>query len=160
MTAFSATGTLKSWYMMPPNFLKISLTVALCGLASLTGCGGSTSGPQRASVHGTVKLDGVPIVQGTIGFVPTDPKGGPTSGGRIENGQYSVAADAGPVLGPQKVEIRSMKKTGKQIPALPPATSPTDEVVEAVPTKFNSKTILTETIKSGSNTINFDLKSE
>lgn len=131
-------------------------------LATLAGCAGA-SGPERASVSGTVKLDGVPVEQGTISFIPTGPKGGPTSGDVIEKGNYSIAATGGPILGDHKVEIRALKKTGKQIKVMPPAVSPTgfvDETVEAVPAKYNSSSTLTQTLKSGHNKFDFDLKSE
>ena len=138
------------------------ILAGLC-LASLAGCGGSSKGPERAAISGTVTLDETPIQQGTIIFLPSGAKGGPTSGGVIENGKYSIPAEKGAVLGEHKIEIRSMTKTGKQIPVLPPAASATgfvDEMVEAVPAKFNSNTTLTVTVESGFNVVDFDLKSE
>lgn len=132
------------------------------GLVTLSGCGGA-SGPARSSISGTVKLDGAPLAEGTISFIPTGPKGGPSSGAPIANGKYTIAAAGGPTAGDQKVEIHSLKKTGKQIPVAPPAVSATgtvDETVEAIPAKYNSATTLTQTVKAGHNTFDFDLKSQ
>ncbi len=146
------------WCQVP----GIQMVIILSCLLTLSGCGGPAE-PARAAVNGTVTLDGTPIAVGTIAFLPTGPEGGPSSGGAILNGKYTLTAQNGPVLGEHKVEIRAPQKTGKQIPVAPPAVSASgtvDEVVESVPAQFNSATTLTRTVEVESNTFDFDLKSQ
>ena len=138
--------------------VPVVLTLLLTGLI---GC--QPSGPERAAVTGVVELDGKPIEHGAITFIPNGPDGGPTSGAVIENGKYTIPLENGAVVGSHRVEIRAPKKTGKQIPVAPPATSPTgtvDEVIEGVPAKFNTQSTLVQSVESGPNTIDFDLISE
>lgn len=130
-------------------------------LIPLSGC--QPAGPERAAVSGIVELDGKPIEHGAIAFIPSGPDGGPPSGAVIEAGKYSIPKENGVVVGSHRVEIRAPKKTGKQIPVAPPATSPTgtvDEVVEGIPAKFNTQSTLVETVESGPNTIDFNLLTE
>ncbi len=130
-------------------------------ITAWSGC--APAGPERAAVSGTVELDGKPVGNGSISFIPSGPDGGPTSGAVIENGKYTIPIEKGAVVGSHRVEIRSTRKTGKQIPVVPPATSPTgtvDEVEEAIPAKFNSQSTLSETVESGPNSIDFNLSSK
>lgn len=63
---------------------KIFSALALAALASvLAGCGAANP------VTGAVTYDGQPVAKGSITFVPADGKG-PSSGGAIENGRYSI----------------------------------------------------------------------
>lgn len=127
----------------------------------VSGCGGQ-SGPERPAISGAVLLDGKPLESGTISFLPAPGTQGPTAGGIIEDGKYSIAAGEGAAVGMARVEIRSPRKTGKQIEVgspTPPGTM-VDETVEAVPARYNTNSTLTADIKAGDNTHDFDLKSE
>ncbi len=124
-------------------------------LAATVGCSG------RASVSGNVTLDGQPIDGGTISFIPADNAKVSAAWGKIEGGRYSIRAGEGPGIGPHRVEIRWSRKTGRKIPALPPA-SPNEiieQVMEAVPTQYNAQSELKAEIKAGENTVNFELQS-
>ncbi len=139
---------------------QLTLLIVIGGTAAVNaGCG--SSGPPRVAVSGTVTLDGRPIEQGAISFVPTADSKQPSAGAEIAAGEYSIPAASGPSAGKYKVEIRWSKPTGKQIELGSPAPPGTlvDEVKEAVPAKYNSKTTLEEVLEPGENAVHFDLTS-
>jgi len=57
------------------------------GLAFLLGCGGSGA----YDVEGTVTLDGEPMKEGDVTFIPEDTKHGPDAG-KITDGKYRLRA--------------------------------------------------------------------
>jgi hypothetical protein len=69
------------------------------GIAALLGCGHSPT-----SVHGHVTLDGNPLNEAVVLFVPLDP-GRKKTGAEIENGNYKIAAEDGLLPGRYRVEI-------------------------------------------------------
>lgn len=81
-------------------------------LLSLTGCGEQAS--DRQSLKGTVTLDGTPLVEGSILFVPQQGTKGPTAGGKISEGRFSVSPEGGTFSGTFRVEITAVRKTGKK----------------------------------------------
>jgi hypothetical protein len=70
------------------------------------GCGGQT-GPTRVAVQGEVLLDGIPLSQGMIRFIPEVGVEGPATAAKIENGQFSLRRSEGPVVGLHRVEIEA-----------------------------------------------------
>lgn len=138
------------------GFRYVLIMGCLPGLLAFSmGCG--SGGPSRVGVSGTVLLDGEPVPEGTVVFVPEGE--GIRAGGPIENGKYSVAAAFGPNLGKHKVEITWPKKTGRVINT-PKTEGETDERTEAIPEKYNKNTTLVVTIQPGANQHDFDLKSK
>ena len=137
------------------RLLSFAALVALCA-----GCGKS-DGVDRASVEGKVTLDGVAIEDGSIAFIPAGGNKGPTAGGVIRDGRYSIAGAHGPVLGRHRVEIHASRKTGKKIqtPMASPGTM-MDETVEAVPDRYNAASTLEREITKGRNTLDFELTKE
>src|SRR5437867_10096502 len=71
----------------------------LASLLVLVGCGGSDT---TGVVSGTVKVDGKEAESAVITFFPSN---GPTAGGEVKSGAYSVKVP----LGTSKVEIRMAK---------------------------------------------------
>ncbi len=137
---------------------SVTYTVlALFSFFLLIGCGGE-SGPVRYHVTGTVTLDGEPLGQGTIFFVP---QGDGMAGGstEISNGAYEFRDDKGIAEGAYRVEILSKKKTGQKIDG-PGPDGKVDEFVSIIPEKYNTASELTATIKAGDNQLDFDLKSK
>ena len=130
----------------------------ICGLA---GCGGS-SGPQRGAISGTVSFDGELVDQGSILFLPTGGTKGPSSGSGITNGRFSIPQEKGPVVGLYRVEVHWPRKTGKKIAVGSPAPPGTmvDEVAEAIPPAFNTKSTLEQRVESGENEIVIELTSK
>src|SRR5947207_8876109 len=96
------------------NFGQITRLSAIClVIATCFGCG--KNGPRRAAVSGHVTLDGQPIDEGVIQFLPVEGTVGPETGGVITNGQYDIPHERGAVVGKSRVELRASKKTGRKI---------------------------------------------
>jgi hypothetical protein len=154
-------------------------TLWMCIMA--TGCG--KSGIERASIHGTVTLDGQPAGPGTIRLVSIEDAGGPSSGGEIVDGQYSIGEAKGPTLGRHRVEVYLPYNTGRRIPSPMGGPVPVTEVdpnvsqanqstmspnqagmVEAwsdrAPLKYNRESILEVIIESGSNEFDIQMESK
>jgi hypothetical protein len=114
---------------------------------------GCSSG-DRMGVEGRVTYAGEPLPLGSITFIPESEKA-IKSGGTITNGRYSIEPRFGLMPGPHRVEIRWAKPTGKKY------KNEFGEVLdvrqEGLPEKYHAKSSLTATIKSGANTIDFDL---
>jgi hypothetical protein len=91
----------------------VTLGFALVMMA-LAGCGHGT-GMERASVGGEVTLDGVPVNEGSIRFIPVKGASGPTAGADILDGEYNIARAKGPSLGTHKVEVYVPRNTGRKI---------------------------------------------
>jgi hypothetical protein len=137
-----------------------AVVVGVMIVAPFCGCGGK-SGPERAAVAGKVTLDGDEIDVGSIAFYPTGGTKGMVAGGPINNGRYSVSADQGPVVGQNRVEIHSPRKTGRKVPDAfgdPGATM--DETAEAIRQRYNAKSTLERDVKPGRNTFDFALQSK
>lgn len=80
----------------------------LAPLALMTaGCSRSDSGAPRAAVTGVVTLDGRPLTNGMVRFVPTDGTKGPKTAVAVSVGMFSVDARHGPVVGRHRIEIES-----------------------------------------------------
>lgn len=135
--------------------------VCRCGIVLvfstvLCGCGSEF---QRGAIAGKVLLDGQPLQEGWIQFVPIDHTKGPAAGGEIRQGEYAITQGQGPIVGSHRVEIHGRRATGKKLVAIPPAPPGTmiDEVVESVPERYHSeKSILRVDVRSGENV--FDVK--
>src|SRR5438874_7455269 len=127
------------------------LSVGLFCLVPLLGCGAGAG----ASVSGKVTLDGSPLDDATITFVPTVGGQRQAAWTMIKGGQYAIAAKDGLGTRQFRVEIRALRtlseKTNQNDPTLVPAK-------EIVPGKYNSKSELVVDIKPGANTADFELK--
>jgi len=119
--------------------------IALIAAVFLAGCGRPEV--ELASVTGTVTLDGKPLGNAFVQFVPS--LGGRAAGGATdETGHYELdysAQDKGALVGTAKVLI----STG----------DPESGRKEMVPPKYNRKTELTAEVGPGANVLNFDLQS-
>ena len=138
---------------MSNQFARFSfLTGAIIGLIVFSGCGGEP----KATVSGTVTLDGVPIENGTISFYPTG-KAGQTAGAGIEKGMYTVEASVGEMT----VQISASKVVGKHKAYDTPDSPMIEEVEELIAAEYNSASTLKVTLKPGINeNVNFEVKSK
>ena len=110
------------------------------------GCGGKTDEWNRAAVRGRIMLGGQPLQSGTITFFPIGGTKGPAAGGEIVDGEYSIEAAQGPVVGLNRIEIRSVQKTGRMVrsPAAVEADGPyvegrmVEEFADVVPKRYNT----------------------
>lgn len=116
----------------------------LSALLIVAGC--AESDPNRSEVHGKVTVDGSPIADGAIMFIPTDGVG-QASGGKIVDGQYTVNA----WVGPSKVAVRAPKKVGER-KLYDTADSPVQPIMkESLPSTYNEHTTLTFDVQPGKN---------
>src|SRR5258708_7222191 len=91
--------------LFPPQSHAYRRIASLCAIflviATCFGCG--KKGPQRAAVSGHVTLDGQPINEGVIQFLPVEGTIGPETGGIITNGQYDIPHERGPIVGKSRL---------------------------------------------------------
>ncbi len=66
----------------------------------------------RQEVAGFVTLDGEPLKEGLIRFVPVEGTPGPKTSVKIENGTYLIESRYGPVAGTHRVEVESTDDGG------------------------------------------------
>ena len=134
------------------SFLLIS---GFCLIITTTGC---DSAPKidRGAIKGEVLLDGEPISQGRIVFEPAGGNKGPSAGSSITNGKFEISEEKGAVLGKNVVRINATKSSGKKVKSSM-SDEMIDELVEAVPEKYNKNTTLEKEISSGENEFKFEL---
>jgi hypothetical protein len=120
----------------------------------LAGCGQQGPTAPTTKLEGMVRVDGQPVAEGFINFMPQGKKQAPPAKADIRDGRYS--ADKVPI-GPVLVMIRAPKKTGK-VESIPDSKSQYEEVVETIPNKYLGGIPLevTENLK----TKDFDLSSK
>jgi hypothetical protein len=85
----------------------MTATLLSLALALLAGCGGSSGGPQRYAVSGTVTFDGKPVPKGSITLEPNAESGnsGPGGGAEIVDGKYNTGVEKGVIGGAYKIRI-------------------------------------------------------
>jgi hypothetical protein len=128
-------------------------------LTSLLGCG--DGGPELASVKGIVTVDGQPVPNATLTFVPQE--GSPSYGQTNREGKYELMftdVKRGAMLGSHQVtiegqrlskdELAEMKAQGMDVP---------DRIVE-IPKAYRQAGALTAEVKRGSNAIDFNLETK
>ena len=131
-------------------FAAMTMVVA----SSLVGCGG-TPGPALGQVSGTVTLDGSPLDQALVEFVPED--GRPSFGTTGANGKYVLQYTddkSGAVIGKHHVKITKNQVSGEVAAPTKPAPKG-----DPVPAKYNTESTLEVEVKSGSNVHDFKLES-
>ncbi len=132
------------------------LTLVTATLAGIAGCG-----PQelpKALVRGNVTLNGAPLKEGSIKFIPLSGDG-PTTGAVLKgDGEFATEVPAGMM----RVEITSPKVTGKRKVYDTP-DSPTIEITEEqIPERYNVKSELKYEVVSGEKEVEagFDLTTD
>ena len=141
--------------MIRARHLRLGFIPLVLCFVLLAGCSGSSR------VEGTVTLDGQPVDGGTITFFPEgggDQKN-PNVPGQIINGKYSIDSAHKLAPGNYKVEVYWFKKTGKTISNPNDPGTTIEEAKQVIPDEFNKSSKLKAEISSGSNTVNFELKS-
>jgi len=133
------------------RFTATAVYVGLLAATALVGCGGSQH--SMAKVEGEVKFDGKPIEKGNILFLPSDGKG-PTAGGDIANGRFSVLV----APGPKRIEVHWPKVVGKRKQFDTPDSPTLDVVEELIPLAYNVRSTLTENIEAPQTRVDLDLK--
>lgn len=116
---------------------------------ALVGCGGRRDTPALGEVTGKVTLDGQPLANAKVEFIPAS--GRPSFGESGADGSYRLEYTAnytGAVVGQHTVKIR----TG--------GYSDAGEVPEKLPARYHDQSELQADVKLGSNQLNFDLQSK
>ncbi|XZE46864.1 hypothetical protein SH467x_002160 [Pirellulaceae bacterium SH467] len=145
-------------YFSTMNRSSCFVAIALC-VATWTGCG--DGGPELASVTGVVTIDGQPIPNAVLTFVPAE--GSPSYGQTSRDGRFSLMftdTKRGAMVGPHQVsievqriskeELAEMKAQGMEVP---------DKTVE-IPKAYRQPGALTAEVKRGSNAIDFHLEAK
>ena len=109
---------------------------------SLACAGGCSAEAGKATVSGEVTLDGKPLKEGVIRFVPADGNS-PTADAAIVDGSYQATVP----VGAKRVEISAPKVVGKRKMYNTPQSPWVDEVAELIPALYNVKSILTAEVK-------------
>jgi len=120
----------------------------------LVGC--SDNG--RSEVSGTVSLNGRPIPEGAITFIPVEGNTGPGAGAEIRDGKYFIPREKGVTTGKNRVELRAFRETGRKVqdPTGRPGVL-TFERVMVFPPEYNDKSTLVRDVKPASDTIDFTI---
>jgi len=111
---------------------------------------------------GKVTLDGIPIREGTIAFVPIEGTPGAVVGGRIRDGRYDIPASAGlRVAGVYRVEIASVAPSGQYANYhFGDGVPPLGLLENPVPPRYNRDSTLRVTIWSSASQNVFDFELE
>src|SRR5262245_20495897 len=135
---------------------RLTTDALLFGLLLGGACAGGCSGKAgQARVSGEVLLDGKPLKEGVIRFVPTDGKT-PTAHAQVVDGKFTAAVP----VGGKRVEISAPKVVGKRKMYDTPDSPVVDDVTELLPARYNSRSELTWTVQKGSQEKVFELKSD
>lgn len=112
--------------------------------AAGAGCGRSDEF-KHVGVSGKVTLDGKPLPDGTITFVPL--VSGPAAHTTIADGAYTIARSEGPAPGSYRVEISKSEPTGRQVPDYEYPGKTVAETRNVVPERYNVNSELKVEIK-------------
>jgi hypothetical protein len=126
------------------------IPLVVVAVATIGGCGES----KLTSVGGTVTLDGQPLNEGSMRFVPSDGNA-PTEAAMIKAGKFSTQLQRTSY----KVEIHATKfiDTGVKLDEKGPGGGPT--AVELLPARYHVNSELTLNITGPTSNARFDLKS-
>lgn len=136
---------------------RLLLAFFLVLLPCCAGC--SENGPPRVPVSGRVSIDGKPLEQGTILFVPELGTPGPKSGAEIVKGEFALDGEQGPGIGKLRVKIQNSRDANAARYDRPP------ELIEQSPTpipnRYNSHSeLVIETSETEDNFFEFKLTSD
>ncbi len=127
-----------------PTSTKAALgLLLLLTVAASAGCGGD--GLQRQVLYGRVTYDGQKVTGGDILFVPRGDTTGPTTGAKIEDGQYRADHRGGVPVGSHQVRVRGF--LGELPPT--PQGGPDNIVYPTVPDEFYTASTIEVTLESG-----------
>lgn len=114
-------------------------------IACFSGCSPDDS---RLAVEGEVTIDGRPLPDGKISFMPLPGTASPTAGGTITDGKFNISNDKGVRPGAFRVEIKALRATGKKTRDDLSGES-IDQKRQYIPDRYNENSGLTVDIKDG-----------
>jgi len=130
--------------------MRGSLFLLLCGLALASGC---NTGPARYGLTGNVDLDGSPLSEGELTFLPKTPGLRP-AGARVKAGNYAVDLEKGTY----EVKVHATKTVPLE-PGEPSVSGEKDKQVSIIPERYNEKTELSVDVTSSGQRQDFKLTS-
>lgn len=83
-------------------FPVLLLTLALAGCAA-----GSEKAFSRAAVRGEVTLNGEPLTEGVVRFIPLEGTPGPKTSALVADGEFTLTDAFGPPIGTHRIEIEA-----------------------------------------------------
>lgn len=115
----------------------------LCGLvlALLSGCAQSTT---HGTIQGTVTLDGTPLNEGVVRFVPVD-GATQTASANVVAGEFNALVP----VGKMRVELSAPKVIGRQKMYNTADSPEVDVVSELLPARYNVRSELTLEVVAG-----------
>ncbi|HEY2158312.1 MAG TPA: hypothetical protein VGH33_21965 [Isosphaeraceae bacterium] len=132
-------------------------------LLNFAGCGGETDGRPREAISGTVSLDGRPLPDGSIQWIPASAREGTVGGAPVKDGKFSINRQEGLAPGAYRVVISSggggggASGTPGEAPGLLDAANTPKDLI---PARYNTKSTLKAEVKVGDpNTFDFPLTS-
>jgi hypothetical protein len=123
----------------------------ILGAALVCGCGSDKPTYPSARLEGKVTVDGQPIAQGSLQFVPKDLGKASVTSAAIVEGRY--VAEAVP-RGSVRVLLSASKETGKMVTQY---STPRPEVINLIPNKYRSG--ISMEVSGDDPNANFELKS-
>lgn len=131
--------------------LQVVMLCAAC--IALTGCGRHDP---RVTIQGTVSLDGQPLSEGEVVFMPDDPALR-AEGATITGGSFTIRV----LKGPHRIAIQAhVAEKRKLVPGAPPGASPEFDSRSIIPARYNDKSTLSFTVESSRDRPRFDLTSD
>ena len=136
-----------------PSAMKTqALCCSLAGSLLLYGCASS-----EPSISGSVNLDGTPVAEGDIRFIPLEGTQGADAGAVIRDGKYRLVAH-GLAEGKYRVSIRGYKQSGRFEPD-PLGGPPIKGAVQFMPKEYHGEdSKVVEEITRGKNRLDFYLE--
>ena len=138
--------------------MRLSPIACLLALAVAAGTAGCSGEAPYGDVRGDVTLDGKPLEEGVIRFVPIDGKTS-TASELINGGKFSVKVP----VGSHRVEISSPKLPKGIASAKQMKRGTVDEgaaLEEMIPERYNNRSELKAEVSRGANEVRYDLKSK
>jgi hypothetical protein len=93
-------------------------------------------------------MDGAPLPDGKISFMPLPGTASPTAGATIKDGSFTVPRDKGLRPGNFRVEIRAVRATGKSMRD-DLSGGVTEQKEQYIPKRYNDDSELVAEIKAG-----------
>jgi hypothetical protein len=123
-------------------------TLVIAAMALAAGCG---SGDATGDVDGEILLDGKPLAEGVIHFIPVDGQS-PTSSTFVASGKFHQRV----AIGKHRVEISCVQAR----PLRPGQDADSATGVEIVPAKYNTRSELQTEVVKGKNPVRYELISK
>ena len=121
----------------------------------LAGCDSGTK------IHGKISVNGAPLDEAEIQFVPVTSTGGDQLGTVVSKGEFTLADSERLKAGEYQVQIRAYRSSGKKIwDGMGDGTKKNmvDDLKQYIPAKFNDTSELKVAIKTGNNEFSKDLQ--